>query len=590
MRKKLLSIVTASCLTFACLGVAQIHADEARFDDTNAQAALDRINAIRAEAHAENIKTIWGNNDAYYAQANVANGQPVSWGSAAIEYAKVRAKEQVERYGHDRPEGHETSTGAGGGSLENLAFSSNAQDMLWAVNRWYSEKPYYLQHLAHLADPSKPDTTQVWGHYNTMISNEWKTVGLASYYTPSTVGGAYHYVATAEFSRLSDAIAAYPSAAVEPPASGSEETTGPGETTPSTQPEGDAGTADNPKDSGTAATEGEGASSAGSVEGSGTTTAPAGEPDSTQAGDNSDTSGQAGTSDKEPAGGQQEGTAEGGSADTGTGSGNPVGTGQSGTEQSGAESGSQGGSAGASEGSSAGSQTSDSKGSSSEGSALSPAYTVVEGANQVVTLGSTSPVIFKSNGEFDEFASLKLDGVTVDPANYSAKRGSVIVELKKAFADKLSVGEHSLSFVFKNGVESSTKFTVKAASSNATATSDAAASTGASTGSAAKPQTNASQTIKPQADAQNAHNKEQDTAKTEEKSAVTEENTPAVAEETQSQTQEEASVAAAVAKKESSRGAVLPQTSDTSFVSLYFAGALACMGLCIALGLRRRAE
>ena len=359
-------------------------------------------------------------------------------------------------------------------------------------------------------------------------------MGLASYYTPSAVEGAYHYVVTAEFSRLNDTISAYPSAAVEPPATGSEEVSGSGEATPGTQPEGEAGAVDNPKDSGTAATEGEGASSTGNTEGSGTTIAPAGDSEGAQA--------------------------DGGSSTLGS-------------------------TAGASEGSSTGSQTSDNKESSSEGGASSPSYTVVEGANQVVTLGSTSPVVFKSNGEFDEFASLKLDGTTVDPSNYSAKRGSVIVELKKAFADKLSVGEHSLSFVFKNGVESSTKFTVKAASSNATATSDATASAG----SATKPHTNTSQAIKPQADAQSTHNKEQDTAKTEEKPVAAEENNPAVVEEAKAQTQEEASVAAAVAKKEDPKGAVLPQTSDTSFASLYFAGALACMSLCIALGLRRRA-
>ena len=172
MRKKLLSIITASCLTFACLGVAQIHADEARFDDANAQAALDRINAIRAEAHAENIKVIWGNNDAYYAQANVANGTPLSWGTTAIDYARVRAEEQVERSGHQRPNKEWSTAGAGGNSLENLAYSSGARDMLWAVNYWYSEKPYYLQHLAHMEDPSQPDTTQAWGHYNAMLQND----------------------------------------------------------------------------------------------------------------------------------------------------------------------------------------------------------------------------------------------------------------------------------------------------------------------------------------------------------------------------------------------------------------------------------
>lgn len=77
-------------------------------------------------------------------------------------------------------------------------------------------------------------------------------------------------------------------------------------------------------------------------------------------------------------------------------------------------------------------------------------YEVVEGDNATWTQGSTDGLTIKANGEFDEFIRLEVDGKEVDKANYTVKEGSTIVTLSKDYLATLSVGEHTVTFVYEN--------------------------------------------------------------------------------------------------------------------------------------------
>ena len=52
---------------------------------------------------------------------------------------------------------------------------------------------------------------------------------------------------------------------------------------------------------------------------------------------------------------------------------------------------------------------------------------------------------------FDKFKEVRIDGADVDPENYTAARGSVIITLKAAYLDTLSPGQHTLTVVFEDG-------------------------------------------------------------------------------------------------------------------------------------------
>ncbi len=52
------------------------------------------------------------------------------------------------------------------------------------------------------------------------------------------------------------------------------------------------------------------------------------------------------------------------------------------------------------------------------------------------------------NVTFDHFIGINVDGIWVDPSNYTTQRGSIIVTLKQAFLDTLSVGNHTITAMF----------------------------------------------------------------------------------------------------------------------------------------------
>ena len=86
-----------------------------------------------------------------------------------------------------------------------------------------------------------------------------------------------------------------------------------------------------------------------------------------------------------------------------------------------------------------------------------------DGANQKYTITESDEAKFRINADFSKFVDggkVYVDNELVDSKNYTAESGSTIITLKKAFVDKLSVGEHTLKVVFNDGGEASTMFNV----------------------------------------------------------------------------------------------------------------------------------
>ena len=65
-------------------------------------------------------------------------------------------------------------------------------------------------------------------------------------------------------------------------------------------------------------------------------------------------------------------------------------------------------------------------------------------------------------GTFDQFLGIKVDDELVDEDNYTKEKGSVIVNLKPEYLEKLSVGEHTIEAMFIYGSVKA-KFTIKEA-------------------------------------------------------------------------------------------------------------------------------
>lgn len=89
-------------------------------------------------------------------------------------------------------------------------------------------------------------------------------------------------------------------------------------------------------------------------------------------------------------------------------------------------------------------------------------YEVIEGANQKYTITKNNEAKFRIDADYIKFENggkVYVDDVLVDPSNYTSESGSTIITLKKAFVDKLSVGEHALRVEFTDG-EATTMFTI----------------------------------------------------------------------------------------------------------------------------------
>ena len=85
--------------------------------------------------------------------------------------------------------------------------------------------------------------------------------------------------------------------------------------------------------------------------------------------------------------------------------------------------------------------------------------------------GSALTFIFKRSVDdektFDHFIGIEVDGKAIPEkessgkANWTAKKGSVIIELQPAYLETLSVGEHKMAVQFDDGADATATFTVK---------------------------------------------------------------------------------------------------------------------------------
>ena len=66
---------------------------------------------------------------------------------------------------------------------------------------------------------------------------------------------------------------------------------------------------------------------------------------------------------------------------------------------------------------------------------------------------------------FSHFKGIQVDGKDVPADKYTAKSGSVNIDLKPAYLEALSVGEHTLTALFDDAESVNVKFTIKAAAS-----------------------------------------------------------------------------------------------------------------------------
>lgn len=137
---------------------------EGQLEETDRDAFLERINAIRKEACEEGV-----NNPVNGEPLTEADYVPLQWSYALEEIAVLRAVESTILQDHVRPDGRECFTAAPEGvsyTMETLAWGfESAAD---AVEGWYSEKSSYVE-----ADGGPA------GHYMALINPENQSVGIA---------------------------------------------------------------------------------------------------------------------------------------------------------------------------------------------------------------------------------------------------------------------------------------------------------------------------------------------------------------------------------------------------------------------------
>ena len=95
-------------------------------------------------------------------------------------------------------------------------------------------------------------------------------------------------------------------------------------------------------------------------------------------------------------------------------------------------------------------------------SAAAPAqvtYDILDGAGSSWTQNTDGSLAIRGSGEISKFREVKVDGVTVDPVNYTVTEGSTIITFKPEYLKSLSTGNHSFELVWTDGT-AATNFTV----------------------------------------------------------------------------------------------------------------------------------
>ena len=86
-------------------------------------------------------------------------------------------------------------------------------------------------------------------------------------------------------------------------------------------------------------------------------------------------------------------------------------------------------------------------------------YDILDGAGSSWTQNTDGSLAIRGSGEISKFREVKVDGVTVDPVNYTVTEGSTIITFKPEYLKSLSAGNYSFELVWTDGT-ASTNFTV----------------------------------------------------------------------------------------------------------------------------------
>ena len=88
---------------------------------------------------------------------------------------------------------------------------------------------------------------------------------------------------------------------------------------------------------------------------------------------------------------------------------------------------------------------------SSEISDPQKTYRITEGANQTIYLGGDKNITIKSDGDFDKFVSVSMDGKEISKEHYTAEAGSTIITLKSEYLNTLAIGTHKFVIHYEDG-------------------------------------------------------------------------------------------------------------------------------------------
>ncbi len=73
---------------------------------------------------------------------------------------------------------------------------------------------------------------------------------------------------------------------------------------------------------------------------------------------------------------------------------------------------------------------------------------VPENSTFTYVAGSDTNAVIYCTGEFEDFINVMMDGILVDPSNYTAEEGSTIITFTSEYLDTLSLGEHTVTINF----------------------------------------------------------------------------------------------------------------------------------------------
>ena len=90
-----------------------------------------------------------------------------------------------------------------------------------------------------------------------------------------------------------------------------------------------------------------------------------------------------------------------------------------------------------------------------------PLYAATKGDGQAYAKDGKAGLTFRFSGPLDEFTRLLVDGTEVSAENYTATRGSTIIELRPSYLDTLAAGGHTVTAVWKDGTATDASFTVE---------------------------------------------------------------------------------------------------------------------------------